>query len=194
MDSTNNTWSWAIGVLVVVVLGLGVWWWMSAQPASPTTPNTTGTSETSGPGKVEVETSSSNVASVIASISNGGTFYSLLSGTVGTSSLAGKGPYTVFVSTDGAFSRLAPGTISSMSAAERKRTVQYHIVSGKRIDVDAVNSGQITALSKDMLNFQVDAAKGAVYVNSGYVLHAYKATNGMVYVINSVLLPPKVTP
>ncbi len=36
----------------------------------------------------------------------------------------------------------------------------------------------------------LDTVKGAVYVNSGYVLHAYKATNGIVYVINSVLLPP----
>ncbi|TSC68985.1 MAG: beta-Ig-H3/fasciclin [Parcubacteria group bacterium Gr01-1014_56] len=193
MDSQNNITKWVIGAVVVLALVLGLWWFMGTQ--STTQPVvTTSTSETSGPGQVTITTTSSDVAAVVASISNGGTFASYLSSTGVGATLTGKGPYTVFVSTDGAFSRLTPGTISALSAAELKRMAQYHIVVGKRLDVDAISSGQIQALSKDTLNFQVDTTKGAVYVNSGYVLKAYKATNGIVYVINSVLLPPKPTP
>jgi uncharacterized surface protein with fasciclin (FAS1) repeats len=193
MDLQNSTTKWIIGAAVILVLALGLWWFASRQSAAPQQPVTTTTtdSETSGPGQVTVNTTTSDVATVIASVSNGATFASYLSSTGVGATLSGKGPYTVFVSTDGAFSRLAPGTISAMTAAERKRMVQYHVVVGKRLDVDAVNSGQVQALSKDTLNFQVDTAKGAVYVNSGYVLKAYKATNGIVYVINSVLIPPK---
>ncbi len=193
MDLQNSTTKWIIGAAVILVVALGLWWYASGQSAAPQQPATTTTtdSELSGPGQVTVNTTTSDVASVIAGISNGATFASYLSSTGVGATLTGKGPYTVFVSTDGAFSRLAPGTISAMTAAERKRMVQYHVVVGKRLDVDAVNSGQIQALSKDTLNFQVDTVKGAVYVNSGYVLKAYKATNGIVYVINSVLLPPK---
>ncbi len=190
----NGSWKWTGIAIAGLLLILGLWWWGSGQSGttSPSTSTASTTSETSGAGQVTIETKSQDVASVVAGVENGGRFNQLLaqSGV----SLAGKGPYTVFVATDGAFGRLVPGTINNMSAAELKRTMQYHIVSGKRLDVDAVSSGQIQALSKDMLNFQVDAAKGAVYVNSGYVLHAYKATNGIVYVINQVLIPPQQTP
>jgi len=152
------------------------------------TPVATTTSEVSGASQVRVQTSTGTVAAVVANVSNGETFASYLASTGVGATLTGKGPYTVFVSTDGAFSRLAPGTISSMTAAQKKRMVQYHVVAGKLLDVDAINNGQIQALSRDTLNFNVDGNK--VYVNSGYVLQAYKASNGMVYVINAVLLPP----
>lgn len=192
-DRNDKVW-WAVGVFAVVILGFIIWW-STSKPMEPATNGiATTTSELSGAGQVTIENSSSSVLTIVANVPNGGTFYDLLSRTVGTSSISGKGPYTIFVATDGAFSRLPPGTISAMSSAQLKRTIQYHIIVGKRLDVDALNSGQVQALSTDTLNFQVDVKKGAVYVNSGYVLHAYKATNGIVYVINSVLLPPKLTP
>jgi uncharacterized surface protein with fasciclin (FAS1) repeats len=148
------------------------------------------TSETGGAGPVAVVSSSETVAAIVAGVSNGGTFNSLLSQTGLLSSIKGKGPYTVFVATNGAFDRVVPGTISSMTAAQLKRLVEYHIVSGKSLEVSANFSGEVTALSGDILNFQVNTTTHAVYVDSGYVLEAYKASNGMVYVINTVLLPP----
>jgi uncharacterized surface protein with fasciclin (FAS1) repeats len=89
----------------------------------------------------------------------GARFNQLLSQTGVINSISGKGPYTVFVASDGAFSRLPPGTINNMSATQLKRTMQYHVVSGKALDVDAIESGQIQALSRDMINFQVDTTK-----------------------------------
>lgn len=192
--SSTDTQKWMIGGAAVVLV-IGGLWWFSQQRAStpPVGVSVTNTpSELSGAGQVQIETSTQSVASIVGSITNGTRFASLFSSTGVGATLTGKGPYTIFVATDGAFSRLTPGTISAMSTADLKRLVQYHVVVGKKLDVDAVNNGQIQALSRDTINFNVDTVKGAVYVNSGYVLHAYKATNGIVYVINSVLLPPTV--
>jgi transforming growth factor-beta-induced protein len=171
-------------VLAVLVLLLAAWWLM--QDGSMTVPgqnqdDTTTTGSNTGSG---------TVAAIAASVSNGGRYNQLLAQSGVLSAISGKGPYTVFVATDGAYSRLIPGTINNMTPAELKRTMQYSVVSGKKLDVDAINNSQIQALSRDTLNFRVDANKN-VYVNSGQILKSYKATNGMVYVINAVLIPPK---
>jgi uncharacterized surface protein with fasciclin (FAS1) repeats len=183
----NSMKKWPVGVLVLcVVLLLAIW--LGAGGTLPTSLSTI------IPAAEEQNTtttqSSKTVAGIIAGIEYGGRFSQLLSSTGVGASLTGKGPYTVFVATDGAFGRLVPGTINSLSAAEQKRLMQYHVVVGKKLDVDATFSGQIQALSKDTINFQVDASQN-VYVNSGKVLETYRASNGIVYVINSVLVPPK---
>jgi len=180
---------WVGIAVVVLIIGFGLWWLMGERTSVSVPSNTATSTELSGAGQVQVQTSPKTVNAIVSEVANGTRFAQLLASTGVGASLTGKGPYTVFVATDGAFSRLVPGTISNMSAAQLKRTIQYHIVA-KQLDVDAVNSGQVQALSRDTLNFNVDTVKGAVYVNSGYVLKAYKATNGIVYVINSVLLPP----
>ena len=59
------------------------------------------------------------------------------------------------------------------------------------LDTDAVSSGNYQALSKDTLNFYVDLDNGTSYVNSGKVIKQYKASNGVIYTISSVLFPPK---
>lgn len=195
----NSTARWlSIAVVIILIIG-GLWWLTGMQsPAMQgggemASTTTEGGSETSGAGSVTVQNSNGTVANVIADLQYGNRFSQLLAQTGVSSELSGKGPYTVFVSTDGAFGRLVPGTVNSLSGAELKRLVEYHIVTGKKLDVDAVNSGQVQALSGDPLNFQVNA-DDKVYVNSGYVLQAYSASNGIVYVINSVLIPPQKSP
>lgn len=175
------------GLLFAAFILLVLWYFMGGTfPFVNDLINTT----TNNLGETTSPSGSKTVAQVIAGIEAGSRFSQLLSSTGVGSSITGKGPYTVFVSTDGAFGRLVPGTVNNLSAAEQKRLIQYHVVSGKKLDVDAVTSSQIQALSKDTLNFQVDANKN-VYVNSGKVLETYRASNGIVYVINSVLIPPK---
>jgi uncharacterized surface protein with fasciclin (FAS1) repeats len=99
-------------------------------------------------------------------------------------------PYTLFIPTDRALRALPASTLSSMTASELKRLVEYHVVVGRAIDVNAVDSGSITALSKDTLNFTVTPGDQSARVNSSAILQAYKGKNGIVYLINDVLLPP----
>jgi len=190
----NTVW-WIIGIIVVIAL---VVWLvgMRNQPGAQqstgqnatTTSQTATTSNQGGGQRVGVvNRSSATVASVVASIPSASQFKALLAAS--GVSLSGKGPYTVFVPVDSGFKYITPGTITSMTAAQKKRLVQYHIVSGRALNVSATDSGTIQALSKDMLNFNVQDS-GAVQVNSAFVLSAYRAKNGVVYVITQPLIPP----
>ncbi|MEQ1561443.1 MAG: fasciclin domain-containing protein [Nitrospira sp.] len=132
--------------------------------------------------------SEETVFSIASSIGNASQFAVLLANTgVGTS--IGTTTYTVFVPTDAAFNKTATGYVSGLGASAKKRLVQYHIVSGRSIDTDAIRYGTIQAVSKDYLNFSVGEDK-TPRVNSSNIIKQYKAKNGIVYVIDSVLLPP----
>ena len=198
MDSQNNTFGWVVGIIVVLLIILGIWWFAQGGAATPggtatstpeaaTTDSGTGTPVATA---TEVRTGST-VGAVVASLSGAGTFASLYASTGVAASVTGKGPYTVFVAPDSAFANLTAGTISKMTATQKKRLVQYHVVAGKMLDLDAVNSGTYTALSKDTLNFLVHPQTKLAYVNSGYTTRQYRASNGIVYVISAVLVPPQ---
>ncbi len=190
----QNVFKWGVGIVAVLLVILGIWWFTQVNPAATTGGLATTTAQTATAGSPvatasEVRTSAT-VNGVISSLSNAGKFAALYSSTGVSASMTGKGPYTVFVPTDAAFANLTDA-ISTMTAAEKKRLVQYAVVSGKMLDLDAVNSGNYTALSKDPLNFQVNPQTKLAYVNSGYAIKQYKASNGIVYVISAVLVPPQ---
>lgn len=131
-----------------------------------------------------------SITAIAGGLSDATRFATLLETTGVAAQLKGAASYTVFVPTDRAMRQLPSGMLSRMSAAELKRFVQYHVVVGRAVDVNAVDSGTIQALSKDMLNFSVQAGDQSARVNNGTVLQAYKGKNGIVYLVNSVLIPP----
>ncbi|HEY5383396.1 MAG TPA: fasciclin domain-containing protein [Candidatus Paceibacterota bacterium] len=190
----KDTWAWVIGIVVVLLIIGGVWWWVMtpAQTPSPAVTNTVATSTNAAtvPASVSlVNKSSESVASILAGFSSDSSYASLLSSTGVGSTLSGKGPYTVFVSTDAGFNLLPPATVANMTASQRKRMAQYSIISGRALNIDAQDTGSIKTLSGDELNFSVGPGN-VVQVNSSYALQEYKASNGVVYVINQPLLPP----
>ncbi len=196
MNEQNRPWIWG-GVAVLVVL-LGLWWWHSAhtsadlQAADYGAPAASSTDALQGPttSVVAENRGSSTVMGILSSLSGESRFAGLLANTGVSASISGKGPYTVFVPTDASFGMLPSGTINNLSASELKRLVQYHVIAGKAIDVNAQVAGTVPALSKDMLNFSKNVNDVSARVNSSAVIHAYKASNGVVYVIGAVLLPP----
>ncbi len=200
MNNQNNSiFAWVAGVIVVALIVFGLWWLFQSPSTTTgdtatTTPQVATTTVETTPTPVATATevrTSSTVDAIVASLTNATKFAALYSSTGVSASITGKGPYTVFVPTDSAFANLSPGTLSGMTAAQTKRLVQYHVVSGKILDLDAVSSGHYTALSKDMLNFNVQSQTKLAYVNSGYTITQYKASNGIVYVISAVLVPPQ---
>lgn len=190
----NTTWAWVIGIIVLLVVIGGLWWWSVAptQTGAPTGTATT-TVATSTATNVAAATvvnkSSQSVASIVAGLTGSSQYAAAWSSTGVGSTVAGKGPYTVFVSTDAGYALLKPGTITNMTSAQKKRMVQYSIVSGKALDINAQDTGSVKTLSGDELNFSV-GAPGVVQVNSSYAIAEYKASNGIVYVINQPLIPP----
>lgn len=206
----KGVWVWIVGAFIVLALGL---WWFAASmplPAFPsisalwsgpsepvetatTTPSQQAATEPQGGAAANVQVvnrRTSDVSSVIASISGTSQFNALFRSTGVSSSLKANGTYTVFVPTNGAMGQLPGGTIANMSAAEKKRLVQYHVVEGVAIDSDALVSGTRVAMSQDELNFSY-AENRIPMVNSAIVVTEYRAKNGVVYLIDNVLLPPK---
>jgi len=105
-----------------------------------------------------------------------------------------KGPFTVFAPTDDAFARLPKGTVDSLlkDIPKLKAILTYHVVEGKVPASDVVQHPRLTTLQGQDL--RIDAAKWhlhkSVKVNDANILKAdVKADNGMIHVIDKVLLP-----
>ena len=182
---------WVVIVVIVILVVLGLWWFSANQSVNSSTEGaaTTTASTSTGNGPAVTVRSSDSVKAIVASLSGATEFQSLFSSTGVSVMLDAGGQYTIFVPTDGAFSQLPKGTLSGMTSAQLKRLVEYHVVSGKSIDVNAEQAGAIQALSGDPLNFS--NTNNIPSVNSSILVAEYKGSNGMVYVINSVLLPPQ---
>jgi len=107
--------------------------------------------------------------------------------------LKGEGPFTVFAPTDDAFAALPEGTVESLLLPENKQALTdillYHVVSGDVMAADVVNlESATTVLGKDVA-IKVDGGK--VYINDAEViLTDIETSNGVIHVIDSVLLPP----
>jgi len=108
--------------------------------------------------------------------------------------LKGEGPFTVFAPTDDAFAKLPAGTVETLLKPENleqlKSILLYHVVSGKVMADQVVTlESADTVLGKPVT---IKVMDGKVYVNdSQVVLTDVLASNGVIHVIDSVLLPPQ---
>ncbi len=106
--------------------------------------------------------------------------------------LKGKGPFTVFAPTDEAFAKLPAGTVESLLKPENKaklvRLLTYHVVAGKVMAADVVKVTSAKAVSGDTISVKV--ARGGVTVDSAKVVKTdIAATNGVIHVIDTVIMP-----
>jgi uncharacterized surface protein with fasciclin (FAS1) repeats len=106
--------------------------------------------------------------------------------------LKGEGPFTVFAPTDDAFAKLPAGTVDELLKPENKEKLKsiltYHVVAGKTMAKDVAGmSAAKTVNGKDLKFKTVD---GKVKVNGATVTTAdVAASNGVIHVIDTVLLP-----
>jgi uncharacterized surface protein with fasciclin (FAS1) repeats len=110
-------------------------------------------------------------------------------GLVGT--LKGKGPYTVFAPTDAAFAKLPPGTVESLlkNKAKLATILKYHVVPG-RVKSAALAGKTLKVNTAAGLPVTVDGTLG-VRVNDANVIQPdIEASNGVIHVIDTVLIPP----
>jgi uncharacterized surface protein with fasciclin (FAS1) repeats len=107
--------------------------------------------------------------------------------------LEGPGPFTVFAPTDAAFAKLPPGTVDSLLKPENKAklvaVLTYHVVPGEVTAADVVKLNEAKTVSGKMI--AVHTVGDTVMVNNARVVTAdITASNGVIHVIDSVLLPP----
>lgn len=103
--------------------------------------------------------------------------------------LKGKGPFTVFAPTDAAFAKLPAGTLDALLKDKQKlaAVLTYHVVPGS-VMAAQVKPGQVKTVQGQALT--VTTGGGNVMVDSAKVVKTdIRASNGVIHVIDTVVLP-----
>ena len=106
--------------------------------------------------------------------------------------LQSPGPFTVFAPTDEAFAKLPAGTVESLLLPENKDTLvsilTYHVVAGNYPASSLVGKrGTLTSVQGQSLH--IDGRNGVTVENATVITPDVMASNGVIHVIDSVMLP-----
>lgn len=138
-------------------------------------------------------------ANIVETAQSAGQFGTLIAAAAAAGladTLANGGPFTVFAPTDAAFAKLPEGTVETLLKPENKdqlaRILKFHVLSGK-VGSAALADG----ISVDTL---ADAAAGIAAAGDGFTIEGANivatdiaASNGVIHVIDAVILPPEPT-
>ena len=106
--------------------------------------------------------------------------------------LKGDGPFTVFAPTDEAFAKLPEGTVESLLKPENRdqliAILTYHVVPGSVMAADVVKLDEATTVNGQAVSIQV-ADNGVQVDNANVIATDIKASNGVIHVIDTVILP-----
>ncbi|MFM9882621.1 MAG: fasciclin domain-containing protein [Burkholderiales bacterium] len=137
-------------------------------------------------------TSFANAADIVDTAVSAGQFKTLVkavqeAGLVET--LKGTGPFTVFAPTDEAFAKLPAGTLEGLLKDKQKlaQVLTYHVVPGKVMAAD-VKAGNVKTVQGQSI--KVTTSGGNVMIDNAKVTKTdIAASNGVIHVIDSVVLP-----
>ncbi|MTJ54246.1 fasciclin domain-containing protein [Anabaena sp. UHCC 0253] len=132
------------------------------------------------------------MADIVDTAANAGSFNTLVTavqaaGLVDT--LKGPGPFTVFAPTDEAFAKLPAGTLDALlnDIPKLKKILTYHVVSGKVLAADVVKLKSATTVQGS--DVKIDASNGVKINNAKVATPDVAADNGVIHVIDTVLIP-----
>ena len=166
----------------------------SAVPTAASTPSPAATTS-AAPSAMPSASAAAMAKDIVQTATEAGSFKTLLAavkaaGLVET--LQGKGPFTVFAPTDAAFAALPAGTLDGLlkDPAALKKILLYHVVSGA-VTADQV-VGLTSATSVEGSPIAIAVKDGTVYLNDSakVVTPDVMASNGVIHVIDKVILPP----
>jgi uncharacterized surface protein with fasciclin (FAS1) repeats len=106
--------------------------------------------------------------------------------------LQGDGPFTVFAPTDEAFAALPDGTLDSLleNPDQLAEVLTYHVVPGRVFSGDVVNVDTAPTVQGSGIDVSVDMGSVMLNESASVIQTDILATNGVVHVIDSVILPP----
>lgn len=146
--------------------------------------------------KVEVPNKKSKPANIVETAVAAGQFKTLAAALEAAGlidALTGAGPFTVFAPTDEAFAKLPEGTVESLLRPENKEKLKaillYHVVPG------SVNAKHVMKLNGRMVktlegsSISVRTRHGVQVDNANVIKTDIRASNGVIHVIDSVLMP-----
>ena len=135
----------------------------------------------------------------IVAIASGNEDFSTLVAAVAAAGLVevlqGEGPFTVFAPTNDAFAALPAGLVDKLLLEENKdvlvKILTYHVVSGAVLAAD-VTAGEVPSVEGQ--NITVTTEGGVMVNNAKVIATDIIASNGVIHVIDAVILPPDVDP
>ena len=190
---TKPRWAGAVALAAVAGIALGACSSSSKEtsPSSPTTiPSTSAPTADEMATETIVGTAAANpdFSTLVSAVKAGGL----------AETLSGAGPFTVFAPTNEAFAKLPPSTLASLLKPENKQQLAdiltYHVVPAKVMAAD-VKAGKVKTANGS--EFTVATNGGDVVITDGQgnkakvVTTDIAASNGVIHVIDTVLLPPK---
>lgn len=136
---------------------------------------------------------------IVGVATDAGSFQTLLAaaeaaGLVAT--LQSEGPFTLFAPTDAAFAKLPEGTVDALlqDTARLAEILKYHVVPGRIGAADILAAGTATPTTAQGQNLDVRVVDGKVMVDGATVVQAdVEASNGVIHVIDAVVLPRETT-
>lgn len=177
-------------IITIVLLGVGIGVWALMSTTSNQNENIETTTLTNT-NQMDTKPMSKNIVETAVEAGQFSTLVSAIQAADLVDTLSGPGPFTVFAPTDAAFAKLPAGTVESLldDKAQLAKVLTYHVVSGKVMAADVVKLTSATTVQGGMLS--IDASNG-VKVNNATVTTADIGTsNGVIHVIDTVLLPPQ---
>jgi uncharacterized surface protein with fasciclin (FAS1) repeats len=134
---------------------------------------------------VDIAASDENFSTLVAAVDAAGL----------VETLSGEGPFTVFAPTNDAFDALPEGVLDALLLPENEAVLTsiltYHVVAGE-VTSDQITDGDVATVEGQNVTLSTE---GGVTVNDATVTTAdIDASNGVIHVIDAVLLPPDVDP
>ena len=134
-----------------------------------------------------------NITKTAASLPQFSTLVALVRQTKLASALSAKGPYTVFAPTNAAFKKLPAATLEALQTdpALLRKVLLYHVVKGDVRAAQVVKLDGKSARTLEGRRVSIDVRGGSVFLNNNVRVTKTDvvATNGVIHVINKVLVP-----
>ena len=152
------------------------------------------------PGKNMVQVAAASDKNIVETASAAGQFKTLTAA-INAADLAetlkGSGPFTVFAPTDAAFAKLPAGTVENLLKPENRdrlaAILTYHVVPGKVTAAEVTQLDEAKTANGRMID--VSTSGGIMMVNDAKVITAdIPASNGIIHVIDTVILPEVLGP
>jgi uncharacterized surface protein with fasciclin (FAS1) repeats len=140
---------------------------------------------TEGDTIVDVATAAGNFSTLLAAADAAGL----------VDTLNGEGPFTVFAPTDEAFGAIDEATLNALleDTATLEQILLYHVVEGEVLAADVVELSEATTVQGEPITITVDGETVLLNDSATVTSTDIMASNGVIHVIDSVLLPPGVT-
>lgn len=161
-----------------------------------TTPESSASSQSSAPASggqsaVQDDASQKDVVKVAVGSADHTTLVTAVKAAQLVDVLSNAGPFTVFAPTNAAFDKLPAGTVEGLLKPDKKEALadilQYHVAVAV-YKPDMLQDGQVIPMANDG-KVTIGVKDGKVTVNGANILASVPASNGIVHVIDAVLLP-----